>query len=228
MMRLKQLLKRILGWPVEPAPAIGTLPPSFVQYRDYISIHPTAIIASNAAVQMFNPPKEPRIVLEIGEGCHIFSTFSLLRPEAHIKIGRNCQLGASQFIAASRIEVGDDVLMAWGCTIIDTDNHALEWNDRKLDVQRCRDAWALTGGQDIARLHDWRPVQIKNVSIGDKTWIGFNSIVLKGSFVGEGTVVGAGSVVIGSLAPWTLAAGNPCRVIRALDHGSSKSGGVVD
>lgn len=217
MMRLKRLLKRILGWPTAPAPEAGeTLPPSFIRYRDYISIHPTAIIATNAAVQMFNPPKEPLIVLEIGEGCHIFSTFSLLRPEAHIKVGRNCQLGASQFIAASRIDVGDDVLMAWGCTIIDTDTHPLEWQDRQFDVEHGRDAWVQTNGQDIGRFHDWSKIGMSDISIGSKTWIGFNVAVLKGVSIGEGAVVGAQSVVTRTVEAWSKAAGNPCRPIETM------------
>lgn len=199
----------------------GGLPPSFLKYKDYISVHPSAIIGANAAIQMFNPPKHPEIVLEIGEGCHIFSTFSLLRREARIKVGRNCQLGASQFIAASRIDVSDDVIMAWGCTIIDTDNHAMSWSDRRFDVQRCREAWVATGGQDIGRHHDWTPVKMGHVLIGPKVWIGFNSIVLKGVVIGEGAVVGAGSVVTRSLEPRVVAAGNPCRVLDKHERSSS-------
>lgn len=216
MMRLKRLLKRVLGRPVvEPPTDDGNLPPSFVRYKDYISIHPTAIIAPNAAVQMFNPPKEPRIVLEIGEGCHIFSTFSLLRPEAHIRVGRNCQLGASQFIAASRIDVGDDVLMAWGCTIIDTDTHPLEWQDRQFDVEHGRDAWLQTG--DIGRFHDWSKIGISDILIGSKSWIGFNVAVLKGVSIGEGAIVGAQSVVTRNVEAWSKAAGNPCRQITSRE-----------
>lgn len=212
MQRLKRLMKRVLGRPPELPPADqGNLPPSFVRYKDYISIHPTAIIAPNAAVQMFNPPEEPRIVLEIGEGCHIFSTFSLIRSEAHIKVGRDCQLGASQFIAASRIDVGDDVLMAWGCTVIDTDTHPLEWQDRQFDVQHGRDAWIQTDGQDIGRFHDWSKIAMSDVSIGSKSWIGFNVAVLKGVHIGEGAIVGAQSVVTRNIDAWSKAAGNPCR-----------------
>lgn len=221
--RLRRWVRRLTGRNsdiVARAPDPGQLPPSFEAYRDYISVHPSAIIAATAAVQMFNPPTPPRICLEIGEGCHIFSTFSLLRPEAHIKIGRNCQLGASQFIAASRVEVSDDVLMGWGCTVIDTDNHAINWNDRQFDVARCRDAWIATNGRDIARLHDWNPVGIAPVKISAKSWIGFNTTILKGVEIGEGSVIGASSVVTRSVAAWSKAAGNPCRAIGSIVQGN--------
>ncbi len=54
------------------------------------------------------------------------------------------------------------------------------------------------------------------VHVGDKSWIGFNSIVLKGVTIGEGAVVGAGSVVTKDVSAWTVVAGNPARVIREI------------
>jgi len=214
--RLRRWVRRLTGRNSDTAARIPDprqLPPSFEAYRDYISVHPSAIIAASAAVQMFNPPTPPRICLEIGEGCHIFSTFSLLRPDAHIKIGRNCQLGASQFIAAESIEVRDDVLMAWGCTVMDTDSHAISWQDRQHDVARSREAWIATEGRDIARLHDWSKIAVRPIKIGSKTWIGFNTAILKGVEIGEGAIIGAASVVTKTIEPWSKAAGNPCRPI---------------
>lgn len=50
--------------------------------------------------------------------------------------------------------------------------------------------------------------------IGSDVWIGANVIVKAGVTIGDGCVVGAGSVVTRSIAPFTVAAGNPCRPIR--------------
>jgi acetyltransferase-like isoleucine patch superfamily enzyme len=54
------------------------------------------------------------------------------------------------------------------------------------------------------------------VRIGDKAFIGCNVLILKGVTIGEGAVIGAGSVVTRDIAPWHVAAGNPCRELRPV------------
>jgi phosphonate metabolism protein (transferase hexapeptide repeat family) len=50
--------------------------------------------------------------------------------------------------------------------------------------------------------------------IGHDTWIGHGAVVKPEVTVGNGAVVGAGSVVTKDVAPYTIVAGNPARVIR--------------
>lgn len=54
------------------------------------------------------------------------------------------------------------------------------------------------------------------ISIGDNVWVGGNVVILPGVRVGSNTVIGAGSVVTRDVPDWTVAAGNPCRVIREI------------
>lgn len=54
------------------------------------------------------------------------------------------------------------------------------------------------------------------VTIGDNVWIAAGAQVLPGVTIGEGSVIGAGSVVTRDVPPYSLAVGNPCRVIRQL------------
>ena len=54
------------------------------------------------------------------------------------------------------------------------------------------------------------------VTIEDDVWIGGGAIICPGVTVGAGTTVGAGSVVTRDIPARVVAAGNPCRVIRAL------------
>ncbi|PTD97358.1 CatB-related O-acetyltransferase [Pseudothauera lacus] len=51
--------------------------------------------------------------------------------------------------------------------------------------------------------------------IGSDVWIGTNVIVKAGVSIGDGCFIGAGSVVTRDLPPFSVAAGNPCRVIRS-------------
>ncbi len=61
-------------------------------------------------------------------------------------------------------------------------------------------------------------VPARPVRVGRNVWIGFDACVLPGVTVGEGAVIGARSVVADDVPPYSVAAGNPARVIRRLDH----------
>ncbi len=52
------------------------------------------------------------------------------------------------------------------------------------------------------------------IIIEDDVWVGARCLLIKGVRLGTGSVIGAGSVVTHSLPPFSVAAGNPCRVIR--------------
>ena len=58
----------------------------------------------------------------------------------------------------------------------------------------------------------------KPIIIGEKCWIGMNSIILPGVTLGANTIVGAGSVVTKSFPEGKcIIAGNPAKVIKNLD-----------
>ena len=46
--------------------------------------------------------------------------------------------------------------------------------------------------------------------------IGGNAVILPGVTIGSNSVIGAGSVVTHDIPSWSIAAGNPCRVIRTI------------
>ncbi len=50
--------------------------------------------------------------------------------------------------------------------------------------------------------------------IGAGSWLGHGALVLGGANIGEHVVVGAGAVVTGDLPDYSVAVGNPARVIR--------------
>ena len=57
----------------------------------------------------------------------------------------------------------------------------------------------------------------KPVIIEKNAWIGYGTIILKGSFIGKNSIVGAGSVVTGRIPDNVIVAGNPARLIKRLD-----------
>jgi maltose O-acetyltransferase len=56
----------------------------------------------------------------------------------------------------------------------------------------------------------------KPVVIGSDVWVGGGAIILPGVSIGARTVIGAGSVVTREIPAGVFAAGNPCRIIRAI------------
>ena len=59
-------------------------------------------------------------------------------------------------------------------------------------------------------------VKYGKVRIKHDSWIGANVVILPDVTIGEYSIVGAGSVVTKDIAPYSIAVGNPARVIRTL------------
>jgi len=66
----------------------------------------------------------------------------------------------------------------------------------------------------------WGGDKVKDIerfklTVGNDCWIGYGTIITAGCrSIGNGAVIGAGSVVTHDVAPYTVVAGNPARVIR--------------
>lgn len=61
-----------------------------------------------------------------------------------------------------------------------------------------------------------QPVTSKGgIVVENNVWVGANCVVLDGVTIGEGSVIGAGSIVTKSIPPYSIAVGNPCKVIKS-------------
>jgi acetyltransferase-like isoleucine patch superfamily enzyme len=143
--------------------------------------------------------------LTVGQGSMMEGHIFFEREGAEVSIGSNSFMGGSFIMAAQKVSIGNDVLIAWGCHFVDHNSHSTDWKYRKDDTR----LW-LQGKKD------WTHVKCGTITICDRAWIGFNSLILKGVTIGEGAVVAAGSVVTKDVPPYTIVAGNPARVIREL------------
>jgi len=165
-----------------------------------VSIHPSVKINRWKSISI-----QPNCRISIGE-MSIFLGRITERSNAIIEVGERCFIGAESLLIASKhISIGNDVMVASGVTFYDHNSHSLKWSDRKNDVVE----WYY--GRK-----NWDTVASKGICVKDKTWIGFNSIILKGVVIGEGAIVAAGSVVTKSVPAWSIVAGNPARLIREI------------
>jgi len=140
--------------------------------------------------------ERPKILRELfgsfGENGRINPTF-LCDYGSNIFIGHHFYANYDCVILdVCRVTIGNHVLLAPRVSIF-TAEHPLDAGVRN------------TG------LESGRPVVI-----GDNVWIGGNAVVNPGVTIGSGTVIGSGSVVTKDIPDHVVAAGNPCRILRAI------------
>lgn len=75
----------------------------------------------------------------------------------------------------------------------------------------------------IQRQDQLAPIAEQPIQIFGDCWFGINAVVLPGVTVGRGCVVGANSVVTDDLPPYSVAVGNPTRIVRQRLHFSPRS-----
>jgi acetyltransferase-like isoleucine patch superfamily enzyme len=156
---------------------------------------------------------ENKVYLEINENSIVNGDFIFEIQEGKISIGSRTFIGGGLFICIDGIEIGDDVMIAWGCTFIDNNSHSVVWSERKNDVLDWKKG---LDENKIGAYKDWSNVKRAKIKIKNKVWIGFNSIILKGVSIGEGAVVAAGSVVTKNVPDWTIVAGNPAVIVKEI------------
>ena len=100
------------------------------------------------------------------------------------------------------ITIGNYVNIGGNCCILDSDIHHIDWQQRRKDRE-----------ENI-------PYQKADIVIEDDVWIGANCTILKGVHIGARSIIGAGSIVVKDIPADCIAAGNPCHVIKTIQHES--------
>lgn len=163
-----------------------------------IEMQPNSILEFNMMEDPFKEVRPSRLILHsnsklISKG-HIQS-FERVRieclPNAVLEVGHKTYINHdSEIRCREHISIGNNVSIAYGVLIQDSDYHTMY--DEK-------------GNEKPQTL----PIKIE-----DNVWIGANAIILKGVTLGKGCVVAAGAVVTKSAPAYSLIGGNPARIIK--------------
>ncbi len=71
--------------------------------------------------------------------------------------------------------------------------------------------------EDVTQDPNLQPLMLRPVKVGDYTHLGTNSTIMAGVTIGERCQIGAGSVVTKDIPPYSVAVGNPARVVKRYD-----------
>lgn len=148
--------------------------------------------------------------LYIGNDSVINGNFIFENGQGQITIGDNTFIGGGMFVCIDRIEIGDNVLISWGCTFMDNNSHSVISEERANDVKDWKKG--LDNGK-VGAYKNWSKIVSSKIVVKDHAWIGFNCIILKGVTIGKGAIVGAGSVVTKEVPDFAVVAGNPAKII---------------
>ena len=111
----------------------------------------------------------------------------------------------------SNIELGERVFFNFNCIVLDVCSVRIgSFTLFGPAVQIYTPLHPLNAA--LRRRHEYG----KPVEIGSDVWVGGGAIILPGVRIGSRSVVGAGSVVSRDVPEGVFAAGNPCRVVRAI------------
>lgn len=115
------------------------------------------------------------------------------------KVGKNVSIGYDVYYDvhnASLIHIEDDVWIASRCVIF--------CHKREMEYYYKNERYNNLTYKKL-------PVVLKKGCV-----VGIGSIIMPGVTIGEGAVVGVGSLVVNDIPAWTIAVGNPAKVVKEI------------
>lgn len=137
----------------------------------------------------------------------IFSIFGYRHFRAYLWKKTGCNIGKN-------VSLGWDVYYDVGNANMITIDDNVWITSRCLLLAHRRDMSNYRKGDDVNKL----PYIIEPIHICKGAHVGMGSIIMPGVTIGEGAIIGAGSVVVKDIPAWTIAVGNPCKVIKVIEE----------
>jgi virginiamycin A acetyltransferase len=129
---------------------------------------------------------------------------------------KSCVVRFGSVIANSGTEIENDVRIAPNCSIglCSIGERTVISANAVIMSGRRQHAFTING----LDLHN--AGYFKGIRIGRKSWIGAKSLIMAN--VGDHCIIGAGSVVVNDIEDYSVAVGNPARVIKKLEFGAPR------
>jgi acetyltransferase-like isoleucine patch superfamily enzyme len=174
-------------------------------------LHPEAYLETTYSFQLFRGIEAEAV--RIGRGASIYLGVMFdVGPRGRVSIGDFTLINGARIICDCEVSIGDYCLISWNTVFMDT---------RRLpeDIPTRRRELELVPARSPRRCEAAAPA--RPIRLERNVWVGFDACVLPGVTIGEGSVIGARSVVVEDVPPFSVAVGNPARIIRTLDPGST-------
>lgn len=152
----------------------------------------------------------------------VFETGTLVFHPENILIGDNVYIGHNTILKgyhSNTMSIGDDTWVGQGCFF-----HSAGGIRIGKAVGIGPAVKILSSQHEDRESHTpviLNKLSMKEVVIEDGCDIGIGSIILPGVHIGQGSVIGAGSVVTRDVAPMSVVAGNPARLLRIRQSNQS-------
>ena len=111
--------------------------------------------------------------------------------------------------------IGDKLIIGKFCAIAKGVEFVMNGANHRMDCATTYPFYIMCGdwGSAIAPVKEELPLKGDTV-VGNDVWIGQHVTVMPGVHIGDGAIIGANSVVAKDIPPYSVAVGNPCRVVR--------------
>ena len=109
--------------------------------------------------------------------------------------------------------IGDKLIIGKFCQIAAGVNFVMNGANHQMNAVTTFPFYIFEGWKQKVPPLNKMPLKGDTI-IGNDVWIGQNVTILPGVHIGDGAIIGLNSVVGSDVAPYTIVAGNPAKVIR--------------